>query len=282
MSPSAPNPKKSRVGAAAPRPRELPPNASGDSFAVVTREHVNLSQALVVIGFPSVGLVGSIATAYLVGSLQLREVGGVLSQSLPPTAIVQRGIGSSPVRVFIGDVVCGPGGNCEQLCVIQSNIRPKPAMLPPLAYAVVSWAREHGARQIVCLEGLRVEEPQAEEARIFGVASDEAGHKMFDMLNVLPQPDGLLVGLGGVLLYVARAVAQPALCLLAETREDFPDARGAARLLEVLQPLIPLVKIDEKPLLEQAKVLEATFRKQLERSKQAEKDLSPPADMMFG
>jgi uncharacterized protein len=281
MSTSASDPRKRRVGAAALPPHHLPPNTGGDSFAVVTQEHLNLSRALVVIGFPSVGLVGSLATAYLVGSLQLREVGGVLSQSLPPTAVVHRGIGSSPVRVFIGDLVCGPGGSCEQLCVIQSNITPKPAMLPPLAYALVSWVREHGARQIVCLEGLRTDEPQAEDARIFGVASDEAGRKMFDMLNVSPQPDGLLVGLGGVLLYVARAVAQPALCLLAETREDFPDARGAARLLEVLQPLIPLVKIDEKPLLEQAKILEAAFRKQLERSKRAEKALSPPADMMF-
>ncbi len=282
MSPSASNPKKGRISAAALSPRGLPSNPAGDSFAVVTHEPLDLSQALVVIGFPSVGLVGSIATAYLVGSLQLREVGGVLSQGLPPTAVVQKGIGSSPVRVFIGDVVCGPEGSCEQLCVIQSNITLKPAMLPPLAYALVSWAREQGARQIVCLEGLKMEEPQAQEARIFGVASDEAGLKMFEMLKVSPQPDGLLMGLGGVLLYVAQAVAQPALCLLAETREDFPDARGAARLLEVLQPLVPLVKIDEKPLLEQAKILETAFRKQLERSKRAEKDLSPATDTMFG
>jgi uncharacterized protein len=282
MSPSSSDPRNRRVGGAALPSHPLPPNTGGESFAVVTREHLNLSEALVVIGFPSVGLVGTLATAYLVGSLKLREVGGVLSQSLPPTTVVQKGIGSSPVRVFIGDVVCGPGGNCEQLCVIQSNITPKPAMLPPLAYALVSWARQHGARQIVCLEGLRMEEPQAEEARVFGVASDEGSRKMFDMLKVSAQPDGLLVGLGGVLLYVAQAVAQPALCLLAETREDFPDARGAARLLEVLQPLIPLVKIDEKPLLEQAKILEATFRKQLDQSKRAEKELSPPTDVMFG
>lgn len=243
---------------------------------------MNLSQALVVIGFPSVGLVGSIAAAYLVDSLHLKEVGGVLSQSLPPTALIQNGIGYSPIRVFIGDVVCGPDGSCQQLCVVVSNITPKPAIIPPLAHGLVSWAREHGARQVVCLEGLKVEEGQADEARTFGVASDETGRKMLDMLKVSPQPNGPLVGLGGILVYVSRALGQPALCLLAEAHENFPDARGAARLLDVLQPLVPLVKIDGKPLLEQARIIEAVLREQIDRSKKAEKELTQPTDVMFG
>lgn len=105
---------------------------------------------------------------------------------------------------------------------------------------------------------------------------------MLERLKVPPQKEGVLVGLGGVLLYAARANGQPALCLLAETREGFPDARGAAKLLEILQPLVPLLKIDERPLLEQAQVLEAMFRAQIERSKKAERELAPPTDVMFG
>ncbi len=250
---------------------------------MVTWKPVSLRQALVVIGFPSVGLVGSIATAYLADSLHLKQVGEVVSPTFPPTAMVRDGVGSSPIRIFMGDVVCGPDGKCEQLCVVQSNITPKPAMVASLAQALVSWARERGARQLVCLEGLSVEGESTEDARILGIANDEQGHGMLELLKVRLQPDGLLVGLGGVLLYLARAIGQPALCLLAETRPDFPDARSAARLLEALQPFVPLVKIDERPLLEQAQILEAAVRKQRDRSKQSEKELSPSAtDVMFG
>lgn len=262
--------------------RKVPASPDPQAISVATWEPVDLRQALVVIGFPSVGLVGSIATAYLVDSLRLKEIGAVISTTFPPTAVVHDGIGSSPIRIFMGDVVCGPDGNCEQLCVIVSNMTPKPAMVAPLAHALVSWAREHGARELVCLEGLSVEGGPSEEARILGLASDETGRGMLELLMVPPQSDGLLVGLGGVLLYAARAVRQPALCLLAETREGFPDARGAAKLLEVLQPLVPLLKIDEKPLLEQAQVLEAAFRDQISRTKRAEKELTTPTDVMFG
>ena len=77
----------------------------------MTHEPIDLNQALVVMGFPSVGFVGSIATAHLVNSLHLREVGSVLSHAFPPTAVVREGICTSPVRVYLGDVVCGVDGS---------------------------------------------------------------------------------------------------------------------------------------------------------------------------
>ncbi len=237
---------------------------------------------MVVVGFPTFGLVGNIATAYLVDSLGLREAGAMLSTAFPPAAVVKEGIGSSPVRVFIGDMKCGPGGECERLCVVESTIAPPPKATTRLSYALVEWAREHGARQVICFEGVKMEEGQGEEARVFGVASDPIGRKMLDALNVSPPVDGLMMGFGGVALYAARALGQPALCLMAETRENFPDARGAAKLLEILQPLVPLIGIDERPLLEQAQILEKVFRERRAQQSQATKEIAEPVDMMFG
>ncbi len=272
------NPKKASARATVPDSPAIP----RDSISVVTWEPVDLSRALVVVGFPSFGLASSIATSYLIDSLHLREVGGVLASPFPPMAVVHDGVGSSPVRVFLGDVVCGPDGKCEQLCVVQSNMTPKPSILTSVAYAVVAWAKERGAQQVVCLEGLKQEDAPGKEIRVSGATSDASGRKMLDMLKVPPYADGLLVGFGGVALYVARALGQATLSLLVETREGFPDARGAARLLETLQPLVPLVRINERPLLEQAEIIEAVFRDQIAKSSRAEKDLSRADDVMFG
>ncbi len=280
-SPSTRRARATRRASAHPSGNVLKSLAAGP-LSVVTWEPVDLSQALVVVGFPSVGLVGSIATSFLVDSFKLREVGALISPTFPPTAVVHDGIGASPVRIFIGDVVCGPDGTCEQLCVIVSNMTPKPAMIAPLAHALVTWAQEHGGRELVCLEGLSLEGGPGEVGRIFGLASDANGRRMLESLKVAPHGEGVLVGLGGVLMYTAAAYGQPALCFLAETREGFPDARSAAKLLEALQPLVPLLKIDERPLLEQAQVLETMFRQQVERSKRAEKELAPATDVMFG
>lgn len=260
------------------RPRETTPN----SFRIVTWEPVDLSRALVVVGFPSVGLVGSIATAHLVKALKLREIGTVLSLDFPPTAVLEDGLSVSPIRVYLGDVVCGPDGACDQLCVIHSDIAPKPRAIPSLTYAFVTWAREHRAAQLVCLEGTRTEASPSDEARVLGVASDAAGRRMLDRMGLQSPEDGPLVGVGGVALYQARALGQPAVCVLAETREEYPDARGAAKLLEVLNALVPRVKIDGRPLLEQAQVLESVFRQRREQSSQAVENLSRPSDIMFG
>ncbi len=259
-----------------------PPAIPRDSISIVTWEAVDLSQALVVVGFPSFGLASSIAASYLIDSLHLREVGGVLAASFPPMAVVHDGVGSSPVRVFIGDVVCGPDSKCEQLCVVHSNMAPKSSILTTVAYAVVAWAKERGAQQVVCLEGLKQEDASGKEIRVFGAASDADGRKMLGMLKVPPYANGLLVGFGGVALYVARALGQATLSLLVETREGFPDSRGAARLLETLQPLVPLVEINERPLLEQAEIIEAVFRDRIARSSRAGKDLPQAEDVMFG
>ena len=271
-----------RRGRPTPDSIQAPPPRESRFAEVATWEPIDLSQAMVVVGFPTFGLVGSIATAYLVDSLKLREVGAMLSTAFPPAAVVKEGVGSSPVRVFIGDVKCGPRGECEQLCIVESTIAPPPKATTRLAYALVEWAQAHRARQLVCLEGVKMEAGEADEARIFGVANDPNGRKMLDTLKVTPPADGLMMGLGGVALYAARALGQPALCLIAETRENFPDARGAAKLLEVLQPLVPLMGIDERPLLEQAEILEKVFRELRTKQSQATKELAEPADVMFG
>lgn len=274
----APAPRKTSVVAAT---ADLPTSAA-DSVSVLTWEPFDLRKALVVVGFPSFGLASSIATSYLIDSLHLREIGGVVASSFPPAAVVQDGVASSPVRIFVGDVTCGPGGRCEQLCVVHSNMAPKPSILTPVARAVVAWAKEHGAQEVVCLEGFKQEAGSAAETRIFGAASDPQGREMLGMIKVAPYADGLLAGFGGVALYAARAIGQPALCFLVETRQGFPDARGAARLLETLKPLVPLVKINERPLLEQAEIIEAVSRDQRAKASRAERDLSPPEDVMFG
>ena len=50
------------------------------------------------------------------------------------------------------------------------------------------------------------------------------------------------------------------LSLLAEVKEDIPDARAAARVIQVLDELLLAIKLDPEPLLAEAKELEAQVR----------------------
>lgn len=224
------------------------PDAVHEPVSVSTWQPIDLSQALVVIGFPGAGLVGSLASAHLVESLRLKEVGYVLSPAFPPTSVVRGGMSTAPVRIYLGDVVCGVDGECEQLCVVHSDMTPKSSFVATLAHALVSWAKERAARMIVCLEGL-ANSSEGAGARLFGVANDAPGRAFPEKIGVGLLDDGLLMGIGGVVLYAARVSNLPAVCLLAETRKDFPDAHGAARLPGRLRPILPLLPIEEAPLV---------------------------------
>ena len=45
-------------------------------------------------------------------------------------------------------------------------------------------------------------------------------------------------------------------CLLAEAHAEYPDSRSAAEVLKVLDKMVPQIKMDPKPLLEEAGKIE--------------------------
>ena len=60
---------------------------------------------------------------------------------------------------------------------------------------------------------------------------------------------------------------QDVLCLLSEAHADYPDSRAAANLVAKLDVMLPGIKIDLKPLYEQADDIEQKIRKFIQQSK---------------
>jgi predicted ATP-grasp superfamily ATP-dependent carboligase len=58
------------------------------------------SGATMLCGFPDVGLVGVLASSYVVSELNLDEVAYVDSDLLPPIVVLHKGLPHSPIRIF--------------------------------------------------------------------------------------------------------------------------------------------------------------------------------------
>ncbi|MEM2943488.1 MAG: PAC2 family protein [Methanomassiliicoccales archaeon] len=224
--------------------------------------------AVAVVGFPSVGLVGSIAANFISRTMKLERVATMVSKDFPPYTIIHDGIPSSPVRIYAGERTCSNGIRCEQLVVIMSEFIPRPDLMKPVADLILQWCKEKEIEIILTLEGINVGDATG-ELPIYGVASTPRTRQMLDKYGIKEMKEGMVSGLSGVLLYEGERLNIDVVCLLGPARLDYPDARGAARLLEIVAKMLPELRLDPDPLYKEAEQIEQQMKAALEGMKQS-------------
>jgi uncharacterized protein len=240
--------------------------AASDVRIVDTRGD-SLRGAMMVVGFPTHGLVGSVAASYLVHTLDMTSVAYMTSEAFPPTVIMEEGVVSAPVRFYASKVVCGVDRSCEQLVVAISDIQPPAELLNHIGRSILDWAEAHGIELMVAVEGQPMEEEVRGDARVVAMANRAAasilGKYHFEPAN------GVVTGFAGGLLLSAIGRNMPVLCLVAQAHKDYPDARAAAKVIESINPLVPMLVLDTKPLREKAQEIEAEVRSNLTKQHQS-------------
>ncbi len=79
--------------------------------------------------------------------------------------------------------------------------------------------------------------------------------------------EGIIMGVTGAVLL--RIEKTPVSCIFVETHTNLPDSKAAAKIIEALDKYLGL-KIDYKPLLQQAEKFEDKLKGLLTKSKEAE------------
>ncbi len=230
-----------------------------------------LAGAMMVVGFPTHGLVGSVAASYLVHTLDMHPVAYMMSEEFPPTVIMEGGVVAAPVRFYASKVVCGVDRACDQLVVAISDIQPPPALLNTMGRAILDWAERKGITLVVAVEGQPIEEEVKGDARVVAMANRAAAPLLEKY--AYEAANGVVTGFAGGLLLSAIHRGLPTLCLIAQAHKDFPDARAAAKVIETINPLVPMLVLDTKPLRDKAAQIESEVRKNLDTQ---QRSMTPP------
>ncbi len=242
------------------------PNPPASEIRIVETREESLKGAMMVVGFPTHGLVGSVAASYLVHSLDMSPVAYMVSEAFPPTVIMEEGVVSAPVRLYASKLVCGVDRSCDQLVVVMADIQPPTGTLNLLGRTLLDWAEHKGVQLVVAIEGQPIDGEVQGDARVVAMANRAAapllGKYGFQAAN------GVVTGLAGGLLLGAIGRVTPVLCLIAQAHKDYPDARAAAKVIETVNPLVPLLLLDTKPLREKARQIEAEVRKTLQQTRE--------------
>lgn len=233
---------------------------------------MDLRGGTVIEGFPSVGMVSTMACSYLISALSLDQICALESDDFPPMSMIYSTKPKFPARIYAHED--------PKIAVFITEFPLPNKLHRPIARRLLSWAEEQGCERIISLEGLPVKEisGQGNKPNVWAVGSTDAARKELEEAKIDQLDVGMIAGVTGVLLNEGRWIGFRIISLLAEARPDIPDALSAARLIEKINTLIPEVNIDAVPLYKQAEEIEAHFEK---LKAQAEPAIKEPPVQMF-
>ncbi len=217
------------------------------------------SGAVMIFGFPDVGLVGVIAASHLISELNdLEEIAYMDSKLLPPLIVLHEGLPHSPIRIF---------GNREILLAVSETAIPANTLYT-IMYALIDWGKRKNVKMMISLSGIPIQNRQdIEELKVFAAASSPEVLKMLQDKGVEILKEGYMVGPQAIMLQRCATLGLPALTLLAQCFLNYPDPEAAAEILKQLTNIVG-IKVDTSKLLEKGEEIRLRARDVMRRTQQ--------------
>lgn len=261
----------------------------------------DLRNAVVIDGFPSVGLVSTITANYLITTLKMEQVGILDSIHFPTVSVVRNAEPLNPVRIYAGSLKRDAqnnenSGNTNTLVVFISEFQPPPNLIKMIASTILDWMQDQGCKLLISPEGLVIDrednntedyeddlnyEP-SEEIEAYGIGSTENSREMLREYGIPLFQEGVISGVAGVLLNEGKRRNFDVISILAEARPNYPDARAAAKVIESIDKLLLKVGIDVKPLYKEAEGIESRIKAMQKQAKPAAGKRAMPKPEMYG
>ncbi len=242
-------------------------------------KEVDLKDAIVIAGFPSIGLVSTIAANYLIDALNLKQIGCVTSSQFPALSVVHTGEPLSPVRIY-----AGVQGVNKKIVVFVSEFKPKPNLINAISEEIMRWVTEKNCKLLISPEGMVVEGKSSEEEQdveAYAIGSTENARNMLMSHNIAQFKNGIIAGVSGVLLNMGKQNNFDVISILAEAHPNYPDARAAAAAINVIA-LIMGVEINVTPLYEESERIEKQLQKFHKQAKPMVSATQAPQPSMYG
>jgi uncharacterized protein len=252
---------------------------------IVELKKTDLRNAVIIDGFPSVGLVSSIVANYLIALLKMEYVAVMDSDLFPAVSLIRDSEPLGPARVYARPRL--KDGE-QQVVVFSTEIQPSAQLLRPLGTAIIDFAISQKCRLVISAGGLIVErdeeeEPEETEAEVavYGIGSTEAAQELLKETDAEPFLEGVISGTAGVLLNEGTRRQVDVITLLAEARPDVADARAAALILAAIDQMVLHMNLNVEPLCKEAERLEEQL-KVLHKNAARQSGTQSPANRVEG
>jgi uncharacterized protein len=208
---------------------------------------------IVIQGFPGFGLVGTIASEFLIDHLKTIQIGSIRFYKMPAMIAVHEGKAVDPIGIFY---------NPKYNIVIIHGVTGVAGLEWYIADAINKIAGDLEAKEIISLEGIGSAAP-SEKPKTFYFSSDKKRAKKLKEAGCDLLKEGIIMGTTGAMMVTpVKGVAMTS--IFAETHSELPDSKAAAKIIEILDKYLGL-DVDYKPLLKQAEKFEGKLKELLKK-----------------
>lgn len=210
-------------------------------------------------GFPGFGLVGTIASEFLIEHLDTEMIGKIIFNDMPAMVAIHESKVVEPFGVFY---------NKKFNVVILHAITNSTGFEWEIAETIAKLAGDLGVKEIISLEGVGSGDAiPLKTSNVFYYSAQKNNKKKFEKIGLKPLKEGIIVGVTGSL--ILRSEKVPVSCIFAETESKLPDSKAAAKVIEILDKYLGL-DVDYKPLMQQAEQFETKLKGILSQGQKAQ------------
>lgn len=194
---------------------------------------VELNSPVLIEGLPGLGLVGKIATRYLIKRMKAEKFAYLYSPHFPYFVLVNK---KGNVRLLRGTFHFwkNKGGKNDLMFFTGDSQAQTIEGQYEIADCMLDFAKKYEVETIVTIGGYRME--AKDKPKVIVAATNQQLLERTLQAGAIVSPMGSpIVGTAGLILGLARFKKIDSLCLLGETRGYLPDPLAARSVLEVLK-----------------------------------------------
>jgi len=199
---------------------------------------IHLNNPILIEGLPGLGIVGKIATRYLIKQLKAEKLAYLYSPHFPYFVLVSK---KGNVRLLRGTFYFwkDKGGNNDLMFFTGDSQAQTIEGQYEISDRILDFAKHHAVKLVITIGGYRVE--VKDKPKVIGAATNsELLNRAIQAKAIISPMGSPIVGTAGLILGLARFRKIDALCLLSETRGYLPDPKAAKSVLEVLKEMLNL------------------------------------------
>lgn len=227
---------------------------------------------VLLVGFPSNGLVGTFSISYLVHYLGMKQIGEIDHPDLPPTLFVEDGEILPPIRIYKKD----------SIYVIMSDLPFDPYHAYDFSESILQYCKNNDIKKIIIVSGMETINHEATAPKIYGLVTHQSLEEILYENQIPKFLAGSIFGTDAAIINVFRKSKVSALILYAECHPSFPDPEASILAITTLAKILN-VKVDTTDIKKRMERLRIQHRNLMEETIRAlkQQDKSPRAPQIY-